>query len=77
MPQRPASEGGARSDPRRAAVPAAMSLASRLRRIAMHAPPPGTSKRPPSNSRPQGPDKCRFSGFGRVVPGRGHGISVV
>jgi hypothetical protein len=48
------SAGGGPSGHRPAAVQAAMSRASLLRRIAMHAPPPGTSKKLPKHPRPQG-----------------------
>ena len=48
MPPRPASAGAVPSGRRRAVAPAAMSLVSRPPRTAMHAPRPGTWKRPPS-----------------------------
>src|SRR5207248_41661 len=47
---RPASAGGGRSALPRVAVPAVTSLASPPRHIAIHAPPPGTLKRPPNST---------------------------
>jgi len=63
MPQQPASVAVGLSGPRLAAALAVMSPASRPRRIAMHAPPPDTWKRPPNRGclQPGQHRKCRFT----------------